>query len=149
MSSRAGKNHLTNLGISLLPCELKFRESCGHRDDFSAGIIRQADSPSHFHLPPSAHIPLTRESFLPTPLPPLPVLIQAEDTCKVTGFQRKALALMHISSGRCKQSRQEGEGVRGIWRQGQGGVGMGVLKTATHEGKRERNDFTPQLQFAS
>lgn len=62
-------------------------ERGGLREYFSLGIIKKADSPSHFHLPPSAHALLTREST-----PPLPqlVLSQAEDTCKVTGFQRKA-----------------------------------------------------------
>lgn len=42
-------------------------QSGGRRDFFSAGVIKKADSPSHFHLPPSARALLTRESFFPLP----------------------------------------------------------------------------------
>lgn len=70
---KKSSSHLANLdgkqNFCHVNCSLEKVGSVGLIDYSSTGIIKKPDSPSHFHLPPSAHALLTWESF---PLPPSP-----------------------------------------------------------------------------
>lgn len=130
-------------------CRLEWGEKGGLRYYFSTGVIKKPDSPSHFHLPPSAHALLTWES------PPLPYAEPGRGHMQSDWLSAKSLAIMHISLGLCKQSRQKQGGGDGMWRQERAGGGEMVGGSAINcnaWGKRERGDLTPSFtrpQFAS